>query len=144
MPCSHQVREATQTMLTWMMHDTSSVPPSALDRTLPALQAMHTDAPLPAYDPLAHCMHTITSRQYLLSRDEPECICTHTYTYTQLTAAQSARQDITTHGCACVCLCGPVSLGQVLASAAIRAHRRSTACIRSTSTLHAYHHQSSV
>ncbi len=40
-----------------LVHESASVPPSAVVRYLPALQAVHTAAPLAENDPLAHCVH---------------------------------------------------------------------------------------
>ncbi len=40
------------------MHERSCVPPAAFVRYLPALQAVHTDAPLAENHPLAQAVHT--------------------------------------------------------------------------------------
>ena len=52
--CSIHTR--MQELLT-LVHDAASVPPDALVRYLPALQAVHTDAPLAENHPTGHCRH---------------------------------------------------------------------------------------
>ena len=46
-----------QACILTLVHDPASVPPAAFVRYLPALQAVHTDAPLAENCPLAHCIH---------------------------------------------------------------------------------------
>jgi hypothetical protein len=48
-------------------HDADSVPPVALIRYLPALQAVQAVAPLAEYHPLAHCIHTSILSHYTQS-----------------------------------------------------------------------------
>jgi hypothetical protein len=44
-----------------LVHESVSVPPSALVKYLPAVQFVHTVAPVAENDPLAHCTHTLVS-----------------------------------------------------------------------------------
>ena len=63
MPLTEQQRHSPLTLV----HDAASVPPDASVRYLPALHAVHTDAPLAENHPLAHCIHTTHTHTLSLS-----------------------------------------------------------------------------
>ncbi len=48
---------ATHAGLLTLVHEAASVPPAAFVRYLPALQAVHAEAPLRENRPLGHCRH---------------------------------------------------------------------------------------